>query len=288
VVEFEEESSTSLTEDQDLPAFRGELDVSLIGLFVSVVDSKRQPVAGLTKDDFILFENGEPVEITNFEAIVRQDLQPLESGETAPADPESPEGRYVAVLFDNPSLEVKTRKRVLKALEEFIEEGLERNDQFLFAVNSGELDIVRPFTSDEVALKAALKTVAETPAFGDSLKKRKRYLKRDVYSAEILRSPMRPGDTTMNSNTATAVAVARRLLIEIENTRALEYNRINQALMVTDELLRSLAGVEGRKAVIWIGEDLALRPALDIYNVYYSRVMPFSNVSVFTRSKACG
>ncbi len=263
---------------EPLAVFRGEVDVSLIGLFVSVVDSKGRPVDGLTKDDFRVFEHGELVEITNFEAVHRQELRPLDEVDgDGVTDDEDPEGRYISVLFDNPSLERKTRKRVIKALGDFIDEGLQQNDQFMIALNSGELEIVKPFTDNAAGLHAALQVVAEGPSGGDALKQSKRYLKRSVYAEDIYDVPMIPGAENP-AVAASAIMRANRLLTGIEGMRRLEYDRINDALSVTDEMLRAMAGLKGRKAVIWIGEDLAIQPAYDIYSVWYSRVTPLRGV----------
>ena len=263
--------------EESLPVFLGEVDVSLIGLYVSVVDSKGSPVKGLTKEDFEVFESGEPVDITNFEAIVQQELRPLDMADAVPGDGEIPDGNSVAILFDAPSLERKTRKRVIKALGDFIEEGLQRDDQYVIALNSGQLEIVKPFSTNEVALRAALKVVADGPSGGDSLKQTKRYLKRSVYAEEIYDAPMRPG-TANPGLAASAIMRANRLLAGIEGMRRIEYERINQALMVTNEMLQAMAGIEGRKTVIWIGEDLAIQPGYDIYSVWYSRVLPLQSL----------
>ena len=276
---------------QELPAvFHGELDISLVDLFVSVVDKKGQTVTGLTSEDFKVFENGEPVEVTNFEAIEQRDIRSVDvTGEEAGRlGQEAPDGRYVAILFDNPSLERKTRKRVLKALDDFIDEGLERNDQFMIAVNSNGLDVLTGFTTNKLTLKAALAEVAESASAGDTVKRRKRYLKRDVYGSEIFVAPMQPGSSVVTDDVVSAIIAARRLLVEIENVRDLEHWRINQALGVTDELLRAMGGLEGRKTVVWIGEDLALRPALDIYSVYYSRAAPLAGVMTVERPEIWG
>ncbi len=263
--------------EEPLPVFVGEVDVSLIGLYVSVVDSKGRPVAGLTKDDFEVFEGGDPVTITNFEAIDRQELKALDIDGAKPAQGESPEGRSVVILFDSPSLERKTRKRVIKALREFIAEGLRRGDQYMIAVNTGQLEIVRPFSTDEVALHAALQVVADSPCGGDSRKQSNRYLKRNIYGENIYDAPMMPG-TANPSLAASAIMRANRLLAGIESMRRIEYERINQALSVTDEMLRAMAGIEGRKTVVWIGEDLAIQPGYDVYAVWYSRVQPLAAV----------
>jgi len=273
-----------------LATFRGELDVSLINLFVTVVDSKGAPVQGLAQGDFEVFEDGALVTITNFEAIDRRELVPVDAEVEEVAGEEGvsaamPRGRYVALLFDNESLERRTRREVLASLESFIDEGIEQDDSFLIALNTGSLEIVKPFTSNGPGLKAALRGVSEMPSAGDALKKSKRYLKRTVYNEEIYRISQRPGGNaprgggaTVSSELSYSIAAAQRLLTEINNVRQREYDRIRQSLRVADELLRAVAGIEGRKAVVWVGEDLAMRPMLDVYNVWYSRTQPLASI----------
>lgn len=283
-----------------LPTFRGELDVSLINLFVTVIDSDGAPVAGLGKDDFEVFEDGKPVAVTNFEAISQRDLVPVEATsdeveQDAMPPAEVPKGRYVALLFDNLSLERRNRKQVVASLESFIDEGLERNDVFMIALNTGTLEIVKPFTSNGPGLKAALRGLTEVPAGGDSLKKSKRYLKRTVYNEEIFRVSQQPSGFSFGSadqgsanELMYSISSARRLLVEINNLRQLEYDRIRRALQVTDELVRAVAGIEGRKAIVWVGEDLALRPLLDVYNVWYSRCLPLESVMTVLQPEVWG
>lgn len=278
-----------------LPTFRGELDVSLINLFVTVVDSDGRPVSGLKADDFEVYEDGDLVEVTNFEAIDRQELTPVEIDSSAVSEGDAeaaeaaPQGRYIALLFDNESLERRTRRKVLKSMESFIDEGLERNDRFLIALNTGSLEIVKPFTSNGPGLKAALRSIADMPSDGDSLKKRKRYLKRTIYNEEIFRSARLPGTGAgIDPNTSYAIASSQRLLTELTSMRQIEHKRIRRALEVTDELLRAIAGVEGRKSVIWVGEDLAMRPMLDVYNVWYSRSAPLGAVMTVLQPEIWG
>jgi VWFA-related protein len=278
-------ANTQEMSDEGLPVFRGEYDVSLINLFITVVDGDGKPVTGLTRDDFEVFENGKRMEITNFEAIQRRDLEAVDVEEEEAAEVESaatlkaPEGRYVAILIDNMSLERKSRKRVLKALESFIDEGLQQNDQFMIALNTGKLEILKSFTANESGLKATLRSVAEIPSAGDALKKHKRMLKRSVYNTEIFSSFVPPTFENFNE-TSLSISRARGLYTEILNMRQKESVRIRQSLQVSNELLQALAGLDGRKAVIWVGEDLAIRPAIDIYTVYYSRAAPLREVMI--------
>jgi VWFA-related protein len=59
--------SALAAQEPKLPEFRA--DVRVIRLDVSVVDRKGRPVGGLSPEDFAVFEDGRPVEITYFEAV---------------------------------------------------------------------------------------------------------------------------------------------------------------------------------------------------------------------------
>lgn len=59
--------SLAPTQERRPPEFRS--DVRLIRLDVSVVDGRGRPIAGLLPEDFVVSEDGRPVEITYFEAV---------------------------------------------------------------------------------------------------------------------------------------------------------------------------------------------------------------------------
>lgn len=56
-------AATPISPQED-PAFRS--DVNIVSVDVSVLDSKGQPVAGLTQSDFLLYDNGQPRPIEYF------------------------------------------------------------------------------------------------------------------------------------------------------------------------------------------------------------------------------
>src|SRR5439155_21958734 len=62
-------AATSLAAQQSqtpLPKLTETIDVKVINVDVVVTDKKGNSIPGLTKDDFELFENGQPKLITNF------------------------------------------------------------------------------------------------------------------------------------------------------------------------------------------------------------------------------
>jgi VWFA-related protein len=271
------------SESEPLPVFRGELDVNLVNLFVTVLDDDGRPVNGLTAQDFKVFEDGKPVEVTNFEAIQRENAGPVRAGEmevraesvpeprsAGVPDPQSAgvteHGRFVALVFDVTSLEKRGLRKIVKSLEGFVRDGLGQDDQIMIARVGGYLEIVRPFSDNEPALIAALNGVGDLASAGDSLKRRKRALKRSVHTSDMYR--VMP---TGQLDVAFTQSQISRWKTEIEAIRRQEYDRIRQTLGAVDELLRALAGIKGRKSVVLVGQDLAIRPVLDIYSVFYGK-----------------
>jgi hypothetical protein len=61
----------------ETPRILETVDVRVINVDVVVTDRKGNPITGLTKDDFIVLENGRPQNITNFYEVVTE--RPLES-----------------------------------------------------------------------------------------------------------------------------------------------------------------------------------------------------------------
>src|SRR5687767_1788306 len=110
---------------EDIPKLTETVDVRVINVDVVVVDRKTgQAVSGLTKNDFTIFENGRPKEISNFYE-VRSTPITSAPAPTAPAprprtaDIPVNQRRRIIFFVDNLSLHPFNRNRVFKAMKEF-------------------------------------------------------------------------------------------------------------------------------------------------------------------------
>lgn len=294
VVGFSQQDEFLEQPDQQEGIFHGELDVSVINLYVTVVDKDGQAVPGLGPEDFEIFENGDRMEITNFSILehgkkVIPEIVESSGGEqsagSASSDPEVVP-RYVAVLFDLPSLQRRNKSLVIDAVQSLVQQGLVDGDQFMVAVNSGELEILNEFSGYEASLMATLEGVSELEHGGDASKRSKRMLKRTTHTTRFMRMRKTPfgGDATIDQGYIKATA--GMLQTEINNVRQLEYQRIRQSITVADELVRALAGIDGPKTVLWIGEDLAMRPAYDIYQVFYKKAANYQDILNLTHPES--
>jgi VWFA-related protein len=208
--------------------------------------------------------------------------------------------RKVALLFDNTGLEKRQRRRVLKTLGEWAGEVIRDGGQIMVACITPEFGVMQPFTSDAAAVISALTAMADEPTQGDAFKINRRKLKRQMRSTQTALS--KPGfgrdafggsgfisgdvrivgadseETSrgsgsgppFESDSGIATAQAHQYLDRINFFGEQERLRLSRALAGVERLVRGVSGLPGRKDVVWIGEDIMLRPALDVYHVFYS------------------
>ena len=289
-------------------AFSGAIEVNLVNVFVTVTDGEGQPVTGLGRDRFVVFEQGERMEITNFAEISRGPAAaPAASGEAPLVDlaggaspaPAAVETERLVVVFDNQSLEKRARKRAVKAVREFLAQRAPAGGEVMIALLAPEVENLSAFTADAATIDAALTALAETDAGGDLARSSKRMLVRDIATTEVgmakrmvptspimlpsggsgggsgggTNPPPRP-ESSMPAVVFDDGAMSQQsvqLKARIEALRSHDYHRTRQTLLGLDSLARSLSGVGGRVEILCIGEDLAMRPTVDVYSIFFDR-----------------
>ena len=128
---------------------------TLIEVPTVVRDRSDRPVAGLTKDDFLLFDNGKPQTITSF-SVLSGTAPDLRTGKApaAPVSGEEPpvEPRYVALFLDDvntPGLYQDAYSNLAfarDAAQKFISRGLDPGEHIGLFTVSGDLTV--DFTDD--------------------------------------------------------------------------------------------------------------------------------------------
>lgn len=219
-------------------------NVAVVNVEVVVTDRQGHPIAGLTQDDFELFEDGKKVPITNFFA------QSEETGEIAPspgsagraAPPPSPGSeRSVVVFVDNQNLEPTPRRRVLEKLRPFLLDMAPR-DRIVFAVYDQSLKMSSLRATDRQELE---KTLAEIQ--GSSTGGINQRTERDILIREIERAD---NPILLDGVYAGIRLFAERRLHEVRAT-----------LKALEQAVDTLAGLPGYKVVLYVSSGLPLRPA---------------------------
>jgi len=242
------------------PLFVDRIDVNVINVEVFVTDDRGHHVIGLTKDDFEILQDGRPVEVTNFFTVSRQDrvarelaaapaaaeAPPAESAPAAAADLPEDQRLNLLVYVDHFNLHPANRTRVLDELGGFLEDRMFQGDRVMLVGYDGQLEVVERFTGDPAVLRSALRQLA-TKKTGRPQADAERRM-----TIENMRTFVEEGEALMAHNILRGYVQEQRV----------ELRRSAAAL---GTVVRSLAGLPGRKAVLYVSDGLPKRPGEELY-----------------------
>jgi VWFA-related protein len=231
-----------------------------------VRDKSGNPVVGLTKDDFELYENGVKQPISNFYEIRRQSSAPevsdsTKNAEPSPAPPELRERRYV-LFIDISSVQQGSKRRVLEAVQKFIDNHVKDDDQMMIVSWRLGLQVITPFTHDREALKRGLAALTRLAPGTDATRRTKRQIQ-DYY--ELASQGLR-GYTWEKgySDSLDEINAQTNAMLSEQQGLLNALRRIESAV----------AGLEGKKVLVFIGETMPVRPGAELYQYAYNLFWP--------------
>ena len=232
-------------------------DVNVVNIEAYVTDKKGEPVAGLTRDDFEIYENGRPMEVTNFYAVAG-------GRPAAGADPpaELPEGAepvhpgrldlipvpeehrlHLIIYVDNYNLRPATRNRVLHRMHGFLREELGREDRIMVVSYDRSLHVRAPFTTDRLAVAGALEQLE------------------GLSGIAVLRDSERYKALSEIEDSRSAVEAMQHARFFAESV----YTETRFTLRALSDHVGALSGLVGRKAILYVSDGLPLYPAEDVF-----------------------
>jgi VWFA-related protein len=228
------------------------VDVNLVNVQVFVTDKKGNPITGLGIDDFELYENKKPVKISNFYAVEGRRPVPesattsLEVGRTLPETlerlPES-ERLYLVVYIDNFNIRPFNRNRVFRRLREFLSQKLERGDRVMLVTYDRSLNYRHPFTSNPELVASALFDLEKLTGHALHYDSEHRDIMQAIEEADSL----------------------SEVTYRVSQFAESRHNDMRFTLDALRELVDSLAGVEGRKALLYVSDGLPMTPGEDLF-----------------------
>jgi len=139
--------------------FEERIDVNAVLLDVIVTDSKGNQILGLTKDDFIVQENGVPQEIESLDYLTNRQLLDSREG-NAPFQVERVhEDRYFLFFFDKPEDRgalIDQLNHARQAVRSFVREQMKDTDHVAIVGHDVRLKIYTDFTTDKARIEKAL------------------------------------------------------------------------------------------------------------------------------------
>jgi VWFA-related protein len=139
------------------------IEVTVVNVDVVVTGPDGQPVHGLTKDDFQIFEDGAAQPITNFYVVEGPALGAPTVKAEAPASAPQIDPRFrrkVLLLIDNSHISKRGRDIALDRIEKFIDQTFETGEyDWSIAAVGAHLGMVMPLTSDKQRIHDVLAAI---------------------------------------------------------------------------------------------------------------------------------
>lgn len=238
--------------------FVGEsVSVNVVNVDVYVTDKKGTRVTGLTRDDFEILEDGRPMAITNFFAmeggkVASVPAPPAASSpgsepaapEVAASLPPAEDQRLVLIVYvDNFNLRPFNRNRVLRDLRVFLNTKLQRDDLIMLVSYDRSVHIRQPLTSDPALVNAQLVELEKISAQGTHADSERRDALRRIEES---------------TDVSSALSAARSYAES-------QFNDLAFSIDALRDIVNGLAGMPGRKAVLYVSDGLQMIVGQDVY-----------------------
>jgi VWFA-related protein len=246
------------------------VEVRVVNVEVLVTDKEGNPITDLTQDEFEVFEDGTPIEITNFFEV--EGRQVKRQGQEASGESDlvaeqlfyAPETRRLSLILfiDNLNMRPENRNAVFLEVANYLRERLDPRDRVMVVSLGRQLEVIQPFTNDPGLLLRTLDELEMRTGDFLALETEQRSILRQIQAASLPPNPLNSGgNVLMTGNWEAAQLIAERLSREVERLAEVRLQRVRGTVAALEEFSNSLSGMRGRKAVLYVSDGLPLRPA---------------------------
>ncbi len=252
-------------------AFTDTIEVNLINIDVVVTDKQGRRVRGLSRDDFTLLEDGKAVQLTHFAAPVESATggatpNPMVEPDAGRTRLTAPDPMNLVLFLDLSNLTLAQRASAFRALRETLENetGVVRIMVMTYDRRTAQIPLA--FTTDRQAVLATLEAIAAQ----DFMVYPNAFLPLHNQVAEVaqgISQANRGTDETERSLIANS-SFGRFQALAVSMRNAAE-ERKREVVALVDLLRRTsvaLGGVDGRKALLYVGDRLTLVPGQSVFD----------------------
>ncbi len=255
------------------PSVTFQVEVNYVDIDALVIDERGNFVPGLSKEDFALFEDGKPQEISTFSLV---DIPlPAASARPAAATPVVPDvrsnaqpisGRLYVIVLDDLNVSSMRTKVVINAARQFIERNFAADDIAAIVYTSGRTDGAQEFTSDRALLLAAIDRFVGRKLRSTVIEKAEQYFTQTLKELEINAPDTTDPDYIQSEPKSGTVRGPNGYSDITTDPDDFERgHRAQQVLRVLQRLADVMGGIRGRrKAILMFSEGIDY-PIYDIF-----------------------
>ena len=246
--------------------FEESVHIKVVNVQVFVRDKEGNPVTGLTRNDFVLEEEKDPVPISNFYEV--QDR--VKVSDVPGLVPDEPEVRFVdrpglerrgrvvpederlnlVIYIDHLNIRPQNRNRVFRYVREFLRKDVTRDDRVMLLSYNRSVKVERDFTSDPQMIANALYELEKHTGGRTQW---------DSDRADIIRD--------IGEENRHYEYVQGRVRIYAQSI----FNDMQFTIDGLKDTVISLAGMPGRKAFMYVSDGLPMRAGADMFSALDER-----------------
>lgn len=238
--------------------FSEQVEVNVVNVDIYVADSQGKPVTDLSRSDFQVFEDGKPVEVTNFYSNASADGSRAnnapDSGSSAPpaaTRPTPPEEQRLnlVVFVDDLNTQAHSRNRVLGSLREFLRREIQPGDRVMLIRFQSSVDVRRPFTTDMAQVDRDLTALEALSAHGaeeETFRQANEEIRADAAEA-------------FGNGCDQGLEQAVKAYADSQN------HLLDATLRALDSVVSAVAAAPGRKAILYVGDGVSANPGFEAF-----------------------
>jgi VWFA-related protein len=267
---------------EEAGTFFESVDVNVVNVEVFVTDRQGQTLTGLTQDDFELRVDGKPATITNFYAEVLG--QPVRLETPTPPPPgtvptpitlaQEDQKLHLIVFIDNSHISPTNRKRLFRALRDFLENNYSPDDAVTVVSYNRSVFVHSDFTSSREIIDRVLDDLSETAASTQVTAFERQRILAELFRRETGGSGRDPISFNYNRTA---------LLQRIRAYAQQEFQLGLESIQALTRFMQSLGGVQGRKALLHVSDGIPTKPGEDIYFAWLERFATDPNNPTFVQ-----
>lgn len=251
------------------PQVTFQVEVNYVDIDAVVTDERGNFITDLSKEDFELFEDGKPQEISTFSLV---DIPAPTTARSTPASVRSSDvksnaqpisGRLYVVVLDDLNVSPLRTPMVIKAARQFIERHFAPNDIAAVTYTSGRSDAGQEFTSDRALLLAAIDKFQGRKLRSSVLEKADYYFTQHLKELEANPPDDTDGQQQPRSGTVRGPIGYSDITMDPDDFE--RGHRAQQVLGTLKRLAEFMGGIRGRrKALLMFSEGIDY-PIYDVF-----------------------
>jgi len=261
--------ATAAQQKPSIPGIGETIEVNIVNLDVFVTNKAGERVHGLTKDDFEILENGVKQPISNFAEYTGEAPAETAASAATPAapTPPPPQARTIIVFIERFYLPNFRTEPMFGSLKKLLHDSVRPGDRVtVLTWNRGVLLTQQELTDSLPALDRALDRVATLsakPILDRTAETRwniEDIRKFDAIAAANAGGPAQQGDTLAD--------------LDLQRAAEMEIVDVSRKIRTINALMRSVAGVEGKKILVLATHRLSIEAGAEHYYATGSMMIP--------------